>query len=213
MFRRRHPIPLLERVLSWLWPPIGWRRATAYVVVRVKRLPGTPRSIAAGFACGVMVSFTPFFPHLASAALFALLIRGSVLAAWVGTLVGNPSTFPIIWLAAYNLGLVLMGQEPVSDQVFAAQSRLVHLPDPYTLEWFTRWIERATDWAMAKFVPMAIGGVPLGLAAGFLSYLIIVRLVSAVQAARLRRRERVRATRAHGAALEAEQPSAGAPVL
>jgi uncharacterized protein (DUF2062 family) len=192
VFRRRTPLPLLQRFSTWLWPHIGWGRATSYVVMRLKRMPGTPHSIAAGFATGVAVSFTPFFPHIASATLVAMLCRGSVIAAWVGTVIGNPSTFPIIWLATYNLGLILMGREPVSDSEFHAQSQLASLPAPFTLEWANGWIERAAVWVKAKFVPMAVGGVPLGILAGLLCYLPLVRFVGAFQEARRRRAERLK---------------------
>lgn len=190
MFRRRNPIPLIERIRDWVWPRNGWRRASQYVVARLKRMPGTPHGIAAGLAAGVVVSFTPLFPHLASAALLAMLVRGSVVAAWAGTLVGNPSTFPFIWFASYNLGLMLMGREPVSDHVFAIQSGLHQLPDPFTLAWAQGWIEQTYEWAKVKFVPMLIGGVPLGLLAGIACYLPLVRVIAAFQAARRRRQSR-----------------------
>lgn len=181
MFRRRNPMPLWQRLRTWLWPHIGWGRAFAYVVKRLKRLPGSPHSIAAGVAAGVMVSFTPFFPHLATAALLAMVLRGSVVAAWVGTLIGNPSTFPIIWLLAYNLGLTLLGHPPVSEPQFQAESQLTTLPEPFTLEWANGWVERAAAWTKAKFLPMAIGGVPLGILAGVVVYVPLVRIIAAVQ--------------------------------
>lgn len=187
MFRRRTPLPLLQRIRSWLWPHIGWGRAGSYLVKRLKRMPGTPHGIAIGLASGVMMSFTPFFPHLASASLLAMMLRGSVLAAWIGTLIGNPSTFPIIWLASYNLGLILMGQEPVTDRQFQAESQLATLPAPFTWEWVNGWVERAAAWVKAKFVPMAVGGIPLGIAAGLLCYVPVVRIVGAFQEARRRR--------------------------
>jgi len=180
-------MPPWKRLRSWFWPHIGWGRAFTYVVKRVKRLPGSPHSIAAGLAAGVMVSFTPFFPHLATAALLAMLIRGNVVAAWVGTLFGNPSTFPLIWLAAYNLGLIIMGHPPVSEPQFHVESQLTSLPEPFTLEWVNGWIERTADWAKSKFVPMALGGVPLGLVAGLLCYLPLVKVIGAFQEARRRR--------------------------
>ena len=53
---------------------------------RIKRLPGTPQSIAAGVACGVAASFTPFIGlHFVLAALFAWLVGG------VGYISGLPS--------------------------------------------------------------------------------------------------------------------------
>jgi uncharacterized protein (DUF2062 family) len=181
VFRRRNPIPLWQRLRSWFWPQNGWQRAFAYVLMRLKRMPGTPHGIAAGVAAGVMVSFTPFFPHLATAALLAMILRGSVVAAWVGTLIGNPSTFPFIWLVAYNLGLMVMGHPPVSEPEFQVQSQLTTLPEPFTIEWVTGWVERTALWAKTRFLPMAIGGVPLGIAAGLGCYFPLVRIITAVQ--------------------------------
>ena len=75
---------------------------------RLARLPGTPHSIAAGFACGVAMSFTPLVGvHILLALFLSWLIGGSLFSAVIGTIVGNPWTFPFIWLWIYNLGLWL----------------------------------------------------------------------------------------------------------
>ena len=74
MFRRRVPLPTHRQILELVWPRTGWRRASAYLGHRLGRLPGTPYRVAAGFACGAAISFTPFLGfHLAGAALLALL--------------------------------------------------------------------------------------------------------------------------------------------
>jgi uncharacterized protein (DUF2062 family) len=64
-----------------------------------------PRGIALGFAARAFVSFTPFIGvHFILAGLLAFALRASILASAIGTVVGNPVSFPFIWLAAYNLG-------------------------------------------------------------------------------------------------------------
>ncbi len=116
MFGRRKPLPVHHWVWSFLWPQAGWRRASLYIAHRVRRLPGTPYRIAAGFASGAAVSFTPFIGfHFVFAALLALLLRGNVVASAIGTAVGNPWTFPFIWAWIYTLGQWLMGAEASSD--------------------------------------------------------------------------------------------------
>src|SRR3954462_3668534 len=101
---RRDPLGLLPRLCGWLWPRTGWRRAGHYLVTRIERMPGTPRSIAAGVATGVAVSLTPFVGlHLLLALGLASLAGGYLLAAAVGTLVGNPRR-PVILPATYRLG-------------------------------------------------------------------------------------------------------------
>jgi len=177
MFRRRYPIPVWRRLRGWLWPDIGWRRLGIYLVKRVTRLPGTPHSIAAGLACGTAISFTPFIGlHAVLSVLLSFVVRGNYLAAVAGTIVGNPWTFPVIWLTTYQLGHFMLGSTP---------SRVA--PEP---ELTSRWQEvRALIW------PMTLGGVPLGALAGVAIYLPSVRLIAAYQEARRRRRERRRAER------------------
>jgi uncharacterized protein len=108
MFRRRQKISVANRVRDVLWPRLGWRRYSRYTLHRLARLPGTPHSIAAGFACGVAMSFTPLVgAHVLLALLVSWLIGGSLLSALIGTIIGNPWTFPFIWLWIYNVGLWL----------------------------------------------------------------------------------------------------------
>lgn len=79
---------------------------------RLYKLKGTPYAIAAGAACGVAISFTPFVGfHMVLAALTAWLVRGSILASALGTIIGNPWTFPFIWLAVLYTGRVFLGAE------------------------------------------------------------------------------------------------------
>jgi hypothetical protein len=61
-------------------------------------------------ACGAAISFTPFVGlHVVLGALLALIVRGNLLAVVAGTLVGNPWTFPFIWVASYEVGQYLLG--------------------------------------------------------------------------------------------------------
>ena len=58
MFQRRQKKSWAEKAKNVLWPQGGWQRYGRYLMLRLNRLKGTPRSIAAGLACGVAVSFT-----------------------------------------------------------------------------------------------------------------------------------------------------------
>jgi uncharacterized protein (DUF2062 family) len=180
VFRRRNPLPLVQRLKGWLWPHIGWRRLGRYVVMRLIRLAGTPHSIAAGFACGAAVSFTPFvgFHTLLGAAL-ALAVRGNLIAVVAGTLIGNPLTFPIMWLSSYELGrLLLGGMMPVTETAEA-----------WTVAWLWDNYGRLV-W------PMTVGAIPLGLASGLAIYFPMTKMVTVYQQARRRRARRRSARRA-----------------
>lgn len=110
MFRRREKIRWTERLHNMVWPNIGWKRYGQYIVMRLNRLKGTPREIAAGVACGVAISFTPFVGfHFVLAAVMAWLVRGNILASAIGTAAGNPWTFPFIWVSVLYTGRKMLG--------------------------------------------------------------------------------------------------------
>ena len=109
MFRRRKPLSILKQLRALIWPERGFRRLFSYLFQRIIRLPGTPASIASGFASGVAASFTPFLGlHFILAGALAMLFRGNVLASAIGTFFGNPWTFILIWLADYEVGLEII---------------------------------------------------------------------------------------------------------
>lgn len=173
MFARRRPLPFLQRTARFLWPRGGWARQGMYVAHRIKRLPGTPNRIAAGFACGVAVSFTPFIGlHFVIAALLALIMRGNIIASAIGTVAGNPWTFPFIWIWTYNIGLWLLGQEQVGS-----------LPDSFSMQYIF-------DNPLNVLWPMAIGSLPSGTVAWLVAFFIMRDIVKRY---RLRRRSRLRA--------------------
>jgi uncharacterized protein (DUF2062 family) len=175
MFRRRRKRTLPERAMEFLWPGMGWRRTGIYYAVRLKRLPGTPYSIACGFACGAAVSFTPFVGlHFVLGALVALILRGNILAAAIGTAVGNPWTFPFIWSAIYYFGTRLLG--------FDAGGQA-----PKSLEMSTIFNEPET-----VLLPMTAGGLPVAIVVWFLFFIPLRRVIANYQYHRRQRRLRRR---------------------
>jgi len=110
LFRRRHKRHVFKQLQEMLWPSAGWLRTASYIAHRLRRLPGSPYSIAAGFACGAAVSFTPLIgAHLAVSLLICWLIGANFIAAGIGTVVGNPWTFPLIWYWNYRVGAIMLG--------------------------------------------------------------------------------------------------------
>jgi uncharacterized protein len=176
VFRRRRPVGRLRRLRGLLWPEIGWRRAAHYLIARIKRLPGTPHGIAAGFASGAAASCTPLmgFHFLLSFAI-AFLVRGNYLAAALGTAVGNPWTFPFIFAWIYHLGRAILGDSS------AATMRTSEIAEGGLLEQLGEMI-----------VPMMVGAVPTGIVVWILVYLPVRRLVAAFHNARRRRHEQRR---------------------
>ena len=189
MFRRRTPLPLLHRVRELLWPRKGWRRATMYLAHRVRRLPGTPYRIAAGFASGAAISFTPFIGfHFVCAALLALIVRGNIVASAIGTAVGNPWTFPFIWAWIYALGEWMRGQ-PAATHILKLMSLTYIFDHPMEVLW-----------------PMTLGGIPTAIVAWFAFFLPIRGAVAEYQYLRRKRiRRKIRRERDEATALGAAE--------
>jgi uncharacterized protein (DUF2062 family) len=175
LFRRRERPGQWHRLRLWLWPRVSWRRSALYYAKRVLRLSGTPHAIALGAAVGVFASFTPLVGfHLIISFAIAWALGANMVAGAIGTAIGNPLTFPLIWASTYELGnLILKG---VST---GAPARLGH-----------DLTHKSFEQILPLLKPMAVGSLPLGLTAAALVYLIAYKAVSAYQQARRKRFER-----------------------
>ncbi|MFV3073273.1 DUF2062 domain-containing protein [Niveispirillum fermenti] len=163
------------RLRRLVWPSMGLARSGRYVVHRVGRIEGTPHAIALGLAFGAAVSMTPLIGlHFLVGFLLAWVSRASIMGAMVGTVVGNPWTFPAIWYASYRLGCVLMGITPGhEDQARLTLAFLISHP-----------------WQV--LMPMLAGGTLMGIAAGLAVYAIAKPVIRFYQEKRRKRRRAAR---------------------
>ncbi len=75
--------------------------------MKIYRIRDFPEAVAIGLAWGVSISFTPLLGfHLIIIYLGTISMRGNLVAATVGSVVGNPWTFPFFFYFAYKLGLI-----------------------------------------------------------------------------------------------------------
>lgn len=186
MFRRRSQKSAVLRLREFIWPRNGWHRAGQYFWHRLHRLPGSPYSIAAGFATGGALSVTPLIGiHFFLAAVLAWLIRGNVIAAAFGTIIGNPWTFPIIWLTTYHLGRVLLGYGLSFEDdldftgMFSGLVRALLEADAATF----------MDQVWPIWFPMLIGSLLSALLTWFVMYTLCFKLTVSYQKRRQIRRE------------------------
>lgn len=165
MFSRREQRNLWARLRNAVWPDMGWRRAGKYLYYRIVRLPGTPYSIGAGFACGAAISFTPFPGlHFLIGVVWAWLIRANIVANFFGTFIGNAWTFPFIWVMTYNIGLWLSPALGLGFQKDGAPQNTVDF-----LAVFDNLLTAFWNWDVALFVesvlpvwlPMLAGSIPV----------------------------------------------------
>lgn len=187
MFQRRQKLSVFQRLRQFFWPSAGWHRSTRYVFHRVARIPGSSYSLAAGFACGAAISFTPFIGlHFVLSALLALVIRANVVASAIGTAVGNPWTFPFIWIGVYNVGIWILRADGVDAQqvdfldVLTESMEALHRLD----------FNYLAEISGPVLVPMLVGSVPAAIAVWFAFYLPLSPMIAKYQAARHHRRTR-----------------------
>ena len=145
------------------------RRLISYYKLKLARLPASPHAIASGFACGSMVSFTPLLGlHFLLAIVFAYLIRGNFFAALLGTIVGNPITFPFIWGLIYKVGAFLtsnkqneLNQEINFDMIITQTYEI--------------------------FLPMLLGGAVLAIPVWLTTYLLTHSFVSSYKKSKVKK--------------------------
>ena len=148
LFRRREAESWFEQVRVHLWPRRSFSRSGRYVVYRLRRLSATPHAVALGFAVGVFSALTPFLgTHMVMAALIAWIVGGSIVAAVLGTFIGNPLTYPLLWYSTYEVGNLMLGSAAAKHHIDLSngifQSSLAKL------------------WPILK--PMSLGCIPVGL--------------------------------------------------
>lgn len=126
-----------------------------------------PEIVAASFAIGVAISFTPLFGlHWAMALLIAFALKLNKVDVFLGTIVVNPITLPAVGAVAIPIGRFLLQ---------ARREAIAHLP---WHEMFKRSFWTAAGPAMKAIgVQMAVGMFALSVVAGVLTYVVLLHLI------------------------------------
>ncbi len=138
---------------------INFKRASLFYFLKLVRVKDSKEKLALGFACGSMVSFSPFIGfHFLLAIFFAYLLRGNLVAALIGTFVGNPFTFPFIWIFIYKVGNIFFKNDNNFSLEFTFQSLF--------------------DQGYEILIPMLIGSLIVSIPIWFISYFTVKFLMS-----------------------------------
>lgn len=126
-----------------------------------------PEVVAASFAIGVAISFTPLFGlHWIMALLLAFALKLNKVDVLLGTLVVNPLTLPAVGAIAIPIGRFLLQ---------ARREAIAHLP---WHEMFRRSFWTAAGPTMRAIgFQMAVGMFALSVVAGVLTYVVLLRLI------------------------------------
>ena len=120
------------------------------IKLKVYRIRDFPESVAIGLSWGVAVSFTPLLGfHLIICYLGTWLMRGNLIAATVGTIIGNPLTFPFLFYINYKIGLSFF-YKPLNNYEFKVQF----------------FIDNFSD----LFYPTLLGSIPIAFSTWFITY-------------------------------------------
>lgn len=149
----------LHHLREWFWPSMGWTGLARWMEIKMKRTKGSAHKIALGFACGAFISFTPFMGfHILLGGALAWILGGSIWVNALGTIVGNPWTFPFIWAWSYKLGNFILGiHNPAEVDIMGT---LGHVDSVGAL-----WETIRLSWDGILF-PMLVGGTPTGILVG-----------------------------------------------
>ena len=137
--------------------PLGkkLKRIIRYMYLRLVRQEMPVHNVAMGFAAGMFVGFLPIIPFQTIVAVaVAFPVRGSKIAAALGTWISNPVNMIPIYLILYYAGSLIIPWE-------------VPPFNPELLE-LTVMLEQGWNW----FLVMLVGGVAMGIPASILSYFL-----------------------------------------
>ncbi|MFZ1470118.1 MAG: DUF2062 domain-containing protein [Paracoccaceae bacterium] len=190
MFKRREPLGWGAWLREQVYPRSGFKRATRYVIHRMRRLPDQPHRIARGVFAGSLIGFLPL-PGLqfVAAWLASRAINGNLLAALLATFNTNPITTPFFAVLAMTLGHWILGiEKPLSwDYIRVATEQAggdlwFNVKAIFTTD-VTRWDGLIQFWHEIYW-PYFIGALGPGIILSVIAYYITIPLVEAYQKAR-----------------------------
>jgi uncharacterized protein (DUF2062 family) len=123
--------------------------------------------------------------HILGAVLLAKVLRGNLVASVIGTAIGNPWTFPMIWTTIYHLGhWMLSGTTPAPDNTVDFVSFFTGLTGTLLTLDMTRFISAV----LPVFAPMLVGSLPIAVVVWLVFYWLGRRLIRHYQDIRWARR-------------------------
>ena len=175
-FGRKKKKRLITSTYNFIKIFFAFSRTKKYISLSIKRIKGTPQALSLGLATGIAISFTPFIGLHALLAIFiSWVIGGSMAAALIGTLFGNPWTFPFIWYFTFEIGQFinygfLTYEEEFSFTIIKKEisTLLVILKNIIV---FANVLELEENVEKLKLIPfMIVGSIPLVFITWILSY-------------------------------------------
>ncbi len=195
VFRRSKPLGWGAWLIAMVYPRGGFVRATRYVMHRMSRLPDDPYRVARGVFAGCFVGFLPL-PGLQFLAAWgaALLMRGNILAALLGTFNTNPITTPFFAVFSLSFGHRILGIEaPLSARGIGRA--FANAGEDLWRNFMAIFNDDKMQWdGLLRFwheiyVPYFIGAFIAGFVLSAIAYYVTIPIVRANQKARAAKAE------------------------
>ncbi|MDR2727446.1 MAG: DUF2062 domain-containing protein [Deltaproteobacteria bacterium] len=156
----------------------GLRRFARFWYLRLVRIEASPHTIALGLAMGVFAGLLPILPFQTVAAVaLAFIVRGSKIAAALGTWITNPLNWVPFYMLCYYIGRVVV---PFTIPPF----------DPTQLE-----MTQMLDLGWKFFAVMMAGGLIMAVPGTIVTYMLTHK---GMELYRKRKQERAALKRQNG---------------
>lgn len=143
------------------------KRFIRYWYLRLVRIKASPGNIARGLAAGVFVGLLPVLPFQTIIAIgLAFIVRGSKIAAALGTWISNPLNWVPLYMLFYYVGKAVV---PFDVPPF----------DPSQLE-----MAQMIEMGWKFFAVMMAGGLVIAIVPTILSYFLALKGVSVYRSRR-----------------------------
>ena len=181
-FGRKKKKRISSIIFNFIRVFFAFSRTKKYISLSIKRIKGTPQALSLGLATGIAVSFTPFIGLHALLAIFiSWIIGGSMAAALIGTLFGNPWTFPFIWYFTFEVGQFIsygflsydveFSFKSIKKEIYALLGILKNIVV------FANMLELEENAEKLKLIPfMIIGSIPFVFLIWLLSYFSFLKI-------------------------------------
>lgn len=142
------------------------------------------RSVAGGVAVGLFTGLIPGPFQMLGAAILAIAFRVNLPVAVFTTLYTNPFTFVPLYLLAYRIGTLIVGQD----------GNMPNIVEDFKTEGWVEWLPAFADWLAKLGKPLLVGVPVLGLilaTAGYFAVRGLWRLYVVVQWRKRRNRREI----------------------
>ncbi|MDL2260173.1 DUF2062 domain-containing protein, partial [Deltaproteobacteria bacterium OttesenSCG-928-K17] len=165
-----------------------WQRPWRFILCqyfKLVRIEAPPRTVALGLAIGVFVGCLPIVPfQFVTALALSFLLRGSKVAALIGTLISNPLNFVPFYMTVFWIGRAITGLE-------------VSPPSPSILNPENFDLSGLLDGSRDLLLVMLSGGFVLAAPSSIVSYFLGLKAVTGY-----RRRRAARMLKRYGLTIE-----------